>query len=245
MRTLTFLLFCLMMIVPQEGSTETKSSFTDCNDFYHAHSYRSAVDCYEQLSTEGYSAELFYNLGNSYAQLGQTGHGVLNYLRGLAISPGDSDIKGNLEALKNEHGLFDAERTFTHKFTRLLSLSQWCWLLLTLFMCHIIVSFAVFRKKIINPKREWGLNLIFFLLGSLCIWSAFNHYQDWQKLVVINDTRLQVSPIDSGSAGLSIKQGRTVAPLKQYQEFTLVIDDSGRKGWVRQEDLVPIIIEKR
>lgn len=235
------ILLAIMINLPLGSKAAAPPSFSTCNDLYHAGSYQAAADCYEALTSDGYSAELFYNLGNSYAQLGKTGYGVLNYLRGLTISPGDSELRANLEALKKDQGLFDREKNFPGKLINLLSLYQWCWLLVGLFAIHIMVSIVVYRRRVLSRPKETALNLMLIVLALFCLWGVVMRYQQWQQLVVINDSRLLISPIESGSTGVAIKQGSTVTTLKKYKGFELVTDDFGRRGWLKRNDLEPVM----
>ena len=70
-------------------------------DAYSKENYSASVKMYETLSDSvGVSAELYYNLGNSYYKLKNYPKAVLNYERALLLSPGDEDIKFNLEMAK-------------------------------------------------------------------------------------------------------------------------------------------------
>ena len=46
------------------------------------------------------SADVYYNLGNSYYKAGEIAKAVLNYERALLMKPGNSDIRANLEVAR-------------------------------------------------------------------------------------------------------------------------------------------------
>ena len=55
--------------------------------------YATAIQIYESLLKNGESADVYYNLGNSYYKAGEIAKAVLNYERALLMKPGNSDIR--------------------------------------------------------------------------------------------------------------------------------------------------------
>ena len=62
--------------------------------------YATAIQIYESLLKNGESADVYYNLGNSYYKAGEIAKAVLNYERALLMKPGNSDIRANLEVAR-------------------------------------------------------------------------------------------------------------------------------------------------
>ena len=62
--------------------------------------YTTAIQIYESLLKNGESADVYYNLGNSYYKIGEIAKAVLNYERALLMKPGNSDIRANLEVAR-------------------------------------------------------------------------------------------------------------------------------------------------
>ena len=60
--------------------------------------YNEAADLYQQIIETGYeSAEVYYNLGNSYYKMSDLPNAILNYERAKLLAPNDEDIAFNLE----------------------------------------------------------------------------------------------------------------------------------------------------
>lgn len=60
--------------------------------------YEDAIQIYERLINEGVEhADVFYNLGNAYAELDRLGPAIANYQRALSIRPGMAPAKENYE----------------------------------------------------------------------------------------------------------------------------------------------------
>ena len=64
--------------------------------------YQEAIKGYESLLKQGASAELYYNLGNAYYRTENITRAVLNYERALLLSPGDGDIRFNLQIARSK-----------------------------------------------------------------------------------------------------------------------------------------------
>lgn len=59
--------------------------------------YHSAVELFELLIADGvHNGKLYYNLGNGYLQLGQTGRAILNYRRAERLIGSDPQLQANL-----------------------------------------------------------------------------------------------------------------------------------------------------
>ena len=76
---------------------DISSQVTLANELYHEKNYQGAADIFEKLidqgATNGY---LYYNLGNTYMRLGNTGSAVLNYLRAQLLLPRNENLDANL-----------------------------------------------------------------------------------------------------------------------------------------------------
>ena len=74
---------------------QAESLFQQGNDLYGQGKYREALQIYTGIATrEGVSAALLYNIGNSYAQTGQTGDGkiyVIDMEQIIRIRTGQDD----------------------------------------------------------------------------------------------------------------------------------------------------------
>lgn len=72
-------------------------TLTDAVTAYKKGNYQLAIEKYDSLLQAGVtSPEIYYNLGNSYYKQGKPGYAILNYERGLKLSPGDDDLNFNL-----------------------------------------------------------------------------------------------------------------------------------------------------
>ena len=77
------------------GQNETL--FNQATEAYNEGAYQKAVDNYLEILDNGqHSAELYYNLGNSYYKLNQIAPSIYYYEKALLLRPNDEEIKNNL-----------------------------------------------------------------------------------------------------------------------------------------------------
>ena len=92
-----FFIFCSMAFAQSAEEIYRKA----CLD-YESENYEKAVSLYETLiGMDRVSAEVFYNLGNSYFKLKKIGKAIVNYERAFRLAPRDRDIILNLKLAKS------------------------------------------------------------------------------------------------------------------------------------------------
>jgi len=223
-------------------TSELQTQFQDGVASYNKGDYQTAIRSFETFATNGKSAPLFYNLANSYAQDGQSGLAILNYERGLRLAPGDSDIRGNLELVRRDNGLFQEKQSFVQQFVTFLSLNQWLGLTATavvLFAVALLLPSSVVSKK----STRYGFASVCLFLLTVAGVAAFGQYQHWHDgVVVVSDARLRVSPFETSASIGMIQEGRLLRPGKVHNDFVLVVDEAGRSGWLTMDSFESIAI---
>jgi tetratricopeptide (TPR) repeat protein len=85
------------LTTPRPMAEADRTTFARANQLAEAGQIAAAVNLYEQLSAQGIvNADLFYNLGQAYAQLGKTNQAVEYYARAAQITPRDGQIAARL-----------------------------------------------------------------------------------------------------------------------------------------------------
>ena len=95
LRKVLFFLLTLCLI----GSAYAQdTALKEAEVAYTKEDYAKAIELYEGiLKSNGESAAVYYNLGNTYYKAGKIAPAILNYERCLLLDPGDSDARFNLQ----------------------------------------------------------------------------------------------------------------------------------------------------
>ena len=97
-KNIIILTLALLLAPIVQATTTQESEALQADALYRSAHYAEAAQGYEGVLAEGFcSAELYYNLGNSYYRLGQMGRAILNYERALRLSPSMGDARENLD----------------------------------------------------------------------------------------------------------------------------------------------------
>jgi tetratricopeptide (TPR) repeat protein len=82
----------------RQMSAADRATFARANQLVEAGQVAAAVNLYEQLSAQGVvNADLFYNLGQAYTQLGKANQAVGYYTRAAQLAPRDGQIAERLK----------------------------------------------------------------------------------------------------------------------------------------------------
>lgn len=232
---IAFFVFLLLLAI-RPALAADDDLFHKATRAYSAGEYQLAIDSFESLAADGLSSTLLYNLANSYAQAGQTGMAILNYEKASRLAPGDSDIRGNLELLRKEKGLFQEEQTITQRFVGFLGLNQWTILALCGF---VLLALILLLPSSLSMKRSSrrivvGVCLLLTMSAGMGMYGQVRHYRD--AVVVVADARLRISPFESAASTGSIQEGRLLTPLQTHNNYVLVKDETGRSGWLASKE---------
>ena len=75
--TFTFFLIINVVLAEKKISTDSLNIFIEGNKYYKEGKYDKAIESYEKLVNSGYAdGVLFYNLGNAYEKMGETGKAI-------------------------------------------------------------------------------------------------------------------------------------------------------------------------
>lgn len=218
--------------------------FQEANGAYSRNDFAGAIAIYEELiSNHGYSADLLYNLANSYAQAGHVGKAILNYERALQLDPNDPDILGNLQLVRTANGLFNPETTIREHLLHLFSMNQWIGIG-GLALVLLTVSLLLSLRLRISPRVITALGGICSVAILASTIATLELHGEWTGSVVVHESRLLISPFDGAATAGNIQEGRMVYSGKEHGTYVFVEDETGRKGWLLQSAIEPVIPSK-
>ena len=86
------------LTTPRPMTPADRATFARANQLVEAGQIAAAVNLYEQLNAQGIvNADLFYNLGQAYAQLGKANQAAELYARAAQLAPRDGQIAERLK----------------------------------------------------------------------------------------------------------------------------------------------------
>ena len=142
---------------------------------YLRNDFQTAIQIYEALLKQGEAAEVYYNLGNSYYKINDIAHAILNYERALLLSPGNSDIRANLEIARAK--TIDKIASIPDIFfigwfktlINSLSIDAWSYLAIVCFVFFLLCLGLFFYSKSVRGKKIGFISgFILLIVVILC-----------------------------------------------------------------------------
>lgn len=221
----------------------------EADSLYRADDYQAAAEAYEAVLAAGFaSADLYYNLGNAYYRLDETGRAILNYERALRLKPSMSDAKENL-ALANARTT-DRITTLPQLFivrwwnslTIVVTPSGWriIWLVL---LAIVATGIVLLRSGRTSTLRKAGLattavSLLSLLLTTALLISATRSYNAHPYAIIVDQTvTLKASPDNKSIDKMILHEGTKVKVLDDLTGWYKVSIADGTTGWCQQNTI--------
>lgn len=239
--TATVLLLALMAWLPSDAGAITKAN---ADSAYARQQYQQAIKDYEELLHDGVSADLYYNLGNAYYRTDNITRAVLNYERALLLSPGDGDIRFNLQMARSktidkitpESEMFFV--TWYHALVNIMSVDGWARTALVSFALAIVLALAyLFSARIWVRKVGFFGGLAFIAVFILANLFAYQQRQELVNrtgaIIISSAVPVKSTPSKSGTDLFILHEGTKVeitdGTMRGWKEIRVA---DGKEGWI-------------
>ena len=242
------LLFGLfMMMLPWSASANTTKENADRE--YKKGNYQQAIKDYQELLKQGVSADVYYNLGNAYFKTDNITQAIIAYERAALLSPGDEDIRYNLQFARSKAiGRRAAEgemffQTWYATVVNLTHVDSWAIIsLITTVIALILVLLYLFATPIALRKLGFYGAAVLMVLSLCCI-----HFASQQEklmshrtgaIVIAPTVTVKKTPSKTGSDDFIIHEGTKVfitdTSMKGWYGIKLA---DGREGWMPSQQV--------
>lgn len=229
--------------------TEAQTLMSSAYEAYGQNDYTRAVSLYESVLEHGYhSAELYYNLGNSYYRTDQIGKAILNYERALRLRPHDKEAQENL-ALANSKTFDKIEQLPEFFITRwirtienILSPKGWRVAILIFFalsgiswaMFHTSQRYSTRKGYFIAGLIGTTILIVTILFG---ISSQYHSTHSDKAIVTTQTVTVKSSPEESGIEKFIMHEGAKMTIEDKVSDWYLIEIADGNKGWIRDTEI--------
>ena len=248
MKRLCMLIFALLGLALLRA--DMAETFAQANAAYDEGHYREALGRFLELEEQGVvSADLYYNIGNTYYRRHQLGRAVLYYKRALAADPEHEHARRNLSLIAGELSGQDAQQPpaaegVDYLALRLRDLYEWLplntlallmtgLLLLIVGLGHLLLHFSPGRDRTLPVFFFWLLVVVWLALGLL----SWRRTSEWEQRVYDQQIRTWTAiahqaPDANSAERFRLHRGQPVAVIATAGQWGRVMLPDGRKGWV-------------
>jgi tetratricopeptide (TPR) repeat protein len=241
--------FILLLFIGIVFSISAQNSIEQANEAYTKNEFNQAIDLYKQTIEEnGISAALYYNIGNSYYRLKKIAPAILYYERALLLSPGDKDIRFNLEIakLKTVDKIEPVDEFFLTEWynavKNLYNANQWSYSAIGCFILFIVcLVLFFFSRKIFLKKLGFYSGLVLLVLTittHIFAYSQKKKLTDHNAAILFTPTvTIKSTPDSSGTDLFILHEGTKVTVKSHLGNWIEIETDDGNVGWIKNSEI--------
>lgn len=239
----------ILMLMPLSANAITKQN---ADDEYAKGNYQQAIKDYQEILKTGVSSEIYYNLGNAYYRTDNITQALLAYERALQMSPGDNDIRFNLQYARSktidkitpETEMFFV--TWYHSLVNFTSVDRWAnTAIVSIVMALLLILVFLFAPQMWARKSGFYGSAAFLLLFAFANLFAFQQKHELETkqgaIVIAPTVNVKKTPAASGTDVFVIHEGTRVditdRGMKQWRGIKLA---DGREGWLKTSQIEEI-----
>ncbi len=236
----------LLILLPIAASGQTKA---EADSAYVQERYQHAMKLYQSLLKNGVSADLYYNLGNCYYRMDSITQAVIAYERALLLSPGDKDIRFNLQMARSktidkitpETEMFFV--TWYHSLVSMQSVDAWARMALVALVLAIVLALVYLFADLIWLRKVGffgaAVLLLLFLVSNIFAWQQKRGLDHRTGAVVIRSAvNVKSTPSKNGTDLFILHEGTRVTitddTMRGWREVRV---DDGKQGWLETEEI--------
>ena len=233
-------------LFPLSSHAATKA---EADSAYVRGQYQQAIAQYEELLKQGACADLYYNLGNAYYRTENIPEAVLNYERALLLSPGDRDIRFNLQIARSktfdkivpESEMFFV--TWYRSLVSLMSVDGWAnTALVALALTIILLLVYLFSEKLWRRKAGFfgGVALlVLFVVANIFAWQQKEELLHRKGAIIFAPAvTVKSTPAANGTDLFILHEGTKVditdGSMKDWKEIRIA---DGKEGWIESKHI--------
>ena len=222
--------------------------FEESNDLYTNGDYQNAVQGYLEIVKSGFeSAELYFNIGNSFYKLNNIPESNYYYEKAKSISPNDDDILTNLSFAQNlridkiETLPVTDIQNLKLSILDLLSEKGWSYILVILIwiMCFTFIVYNLSN----DPKFKrlfFSISFVLLILSSFTLFINFEKKKISEiKYAIIYDKEIEVwsEPNNISELKFLLHEGTKVKQIDVIEDWSNIQLENGTIGWIQSSSL--------
>ena len=237
------LVLLLGLSFPAAAQNDVSSLWDKAGEAFAAGQWQNALNYYQMIEGENLqSADLFYNIGNTYFKLDDNAHAILYYERALKLDPSHGDAAHNLDIVRqltldkiDEVPDFILVSWF-QSLRQSLSADAWAWITLgLLLLTGILVTLFLNGAAPALRKVSFILACIVFVMAILAFLFSLQqkHAVTRQDSAIVTAPVCSVksSPADGGKTVFVLHEGTKIRLLDNVGDWSKIEIADGRQGW--------------
>jgi len=222
-----------------------QSSFEKGNALYQKGKYQEAVQVYEDIVKEDklQSAELYFNLANSYYKLNKVAPSIYNYEKALVLKPNDHETLNNLKFAKKLtiDEIKEVPKVgfakLIQNFTSIFDYNMWAKISIGIAFAFLLCFIGYYFSQLTITKRIYFIGMFILLvtlgLSASAGMSEKNHFDNDRPAIVFSEmSEVRSEPQKAGSAIILLHEGAKVYVMESVGKWKKIELTDGTEGWI-------------
>jgi tetratricopeptide (TPR) repeat protein len=222
-------------------ASDVTASFSAANQLYSEGKFPQAAKAYAAMLDSGaVSPNLLFNAGNAEFKSGNLGRAIAAYRRAALLAPRDVDVRANLNFARNQvQGGSLAGSPWESVFGAL-SLNEWTALAMVAFWLAFGLFVAIqlrpgWKNALRGLARGAAIGTV--VLGACLTTASSIHFAKQVAVVISPDAVTRSGPFSDAQNAFAVHDGAEMAVLDQRNGWVQVADNSGRSGWIQDNQV--------
>lgn len=240
---LPFLLAAALTAAPARAQGDVSALWQKAAEAFADGQWQNALNCYQMIEGEGLqSADLYYNIGNTFFKLGDNAHAILYFERALKLDPAHGDAVHNLE-IARQLTLDKVDTvpdfilvTWFRQLRQSFSADSWAWIALALAAAAAVLLLLFRRGASLALRRVSFLTACVVLVLAVF---AFVFSLQQKHAVTRQDSAIITAPVcpvksspsDGGNTVFVLHEGTKIRILDRIGDWAKIQIADGRQGW--------------
>ena len=224
--------------------------FEEGNEAYNQGLYEQALEKYGHILDFGVeSAELYYNMGNTYYKMKAFPMAILYYEKAMKLDPGNEDLKTNLEianlavADKIETLPQPFYQRWWNRLRSMCSVDGWAWISIVAFALTLLCLFAFLMARRTGwRKLGFFAGLLTLVVLAVSLAFAIGKHADMKRqdeaIIMTPTVNVMSSPSESSVNLFVLHEGAKVQVLDQLGDWNKIKIADGSVGWLQAKEMI-------
>jgi tetratricopeptide (TPR) repeat protein len=226
-------------------AADVAADFSAANQLYAEGKFADAASAYEKILASGAaSPNLLFNYGNAEFKSGNLGKAIAAFRRAELLAPRDSEIRANLNFVRNQVQGATVREKFWQGWLGNLSLDEWTIFTTIAFWLTFLLLAAKQLRPALAPRLKsanWIFAALTIFSGTILGVQAAGHFSNQTAVVISSEAQIRSGPFDDAQNAFAVHDGAELSVLDRHGDWIQVADGSGRTGWLqaKQVEVLP------
>ena len=242
-------IFIVFIFSFSTGIAQNEVLFESATKAYNEGNYEEAIDNYHEILKSGqHSAEVYFNLGNSYYKVNKIGPSIYYYEKALLLNPNDSEILSNLSFAQNMtiDAIEPLPQTSISRIVvsikNILTFDHWAHTAVVFMFMFVLLYLAFYFFQFANKKRMALIaSMICLFATAISILFAVIQYQDFKQtqpaIIFASETTVKEEPNNRSNTIFDLHEGSKVFVEDELNDWNKIRLADGKTGWIPSNDL--------